>query len=143
MDIKTSELPDLVGKVLVVQVEVKDSDDEDFQEIRGKCLIANTKGLVIQTRSRSEMLALEDIIDLEVEPRVRRLTRRWIGETEPDGVRQHLLDRHGMPFDTVRLLSASDASTIHNKINHVLLGHEHGIKPHRSAGRPRYVRPVD
>lgn len=142
MDIKTSELPNLVGKVLVVQVEV-DLDDEDFREITGKCLVANAAGLVVQTRSRSEMIEMSKIIDLDVQVKPRRLVRRWIEVIDDEGLRQHLLDRHGLPFEMVRACSASDAVILHNSVDHSKLGHEHGVKPQRNPGRPRFARPVD
>jgi hypothetical protein len=137
MGITTSELPNLIGKVLVVQVTVVGQDDEDYREVRGKCLVANDAGLVIQTRSRSEMIKMAEVIDVDVEPKVKRLTHRWLGEIDDDAVRQHLLDRHGMPYDLIKSLDERTAVGLHDKINHAQLGHRHEEKPHRSAGRPK------
>lgn len=137
MGITTSELPNLIGKILVVQVTVVGVDDEDYREVRGKCLVANAAGLVIQTRSRSEMVNMADVIDVDIEPKMKRLTRRWLGEIEDDAVRQHLLDRHGMPFDLIKSMDVHMAVALHDKINHQPLGHRHEDKPLRSAGRPK------
>lgn len=66
-----------------------------------------------------------------------RLTRRWIQGTSAMNVRQHLLDRHGMPFSFIKAMDDTQAFEAHDKINHSDLGHAHGEKPQRRPGRPR------
>lgn len=140
--IKTSDLPDLVGKSIIVQVEIIGSDDEDYREVRGKCVAANEGGVVVQTRSTAEIIKLSHIIDIDIELKSRRLVRRWIDPIDPEGIRQHLIDRHGMIFDMVRGIDVPNSVLMHAAVNHVILGHEHGPKPARSDRRT-YVRPVD
>lgn len=127
MEVTTSDLPGLVGKVLVVQVVV-DSDDEDYREITGRCLVAAATGLVIQTKSRSEIINMDDVIDIILEQKARRLSRRKLGVIPDDAVRQHLLDRHGMPLDLVKKLDVAAAVEIHSKVDHSKLGHVHHVK---------------
>lgn len=137
MEIKTSDLPDLVGQVLAVQVNVVGSDDEDFREVSGKCIATSPAGIVIQTKQRSEIIKIADIIDLDIVPKTRRLLVRYVGELEEIAVRQHLLDRHGVPFALVKNMEAKIAAAMHDKIDHSQLGHRHEDKPRRGAGRPK------
>lgn len=141
-EIKASDLPGLVGKVIVVQVEVN-NDDEDFREVRGKCLAGNEGGLVVQTRTSAVMIPLVDIIDVDIEPKNRRLIKRYIDPIDPDGARQHLLDRHGLPYDMLRQVSPAESVLMHAAADHGKLGHEHGPKPESTERRGRYIRPVD
>jgi len=136
MDIKVNELPNLVGKFLVVQVEV-DSDDEDFREVEGKCLVATSSGLVVQTKSKSELLEMGRVIDIDVIELVRRLSVRWLDHVSPAAVRQHLLDRHGLRFDLLKVMDVETAVKLHDGIDHTALGHRHGEKEKRAAGRPK------
>lgn len=66
-----------------------------------------------------------------------RLTRRWIAGISAVNVRQHLLDRHGMPFPLIKDMNDEQAHAAHAAINHQDLGHAHGEKPQRRPGRPR------
>jgi hypothetical protein len=133
VEITTSELRNLPGKLLLVQVNVVGSDEEDFREVRGRCLVANNGGLVIQTKHRSEMIQMRDIIDIEYDTKPKRLARRRLDEISDEAVRQHLLDRHGLPYEIVKQMDVQTAVTLHNKYNHGTLGHEHGTKPTRGS----------
>lgn len=83
------------------------------------------------------MIEMADIIDIDLEPKVRRLARRWIGTIGIEVVRQHLLDRHGYPFDLVKNMDAKVAGQVHDALSHERLGHQHGERPPRRAGRPK------
>jgi hypothetical protein len=145
LSIKASELPDLKGKLVVVQITVTGDDDEDFREVSGKVLAATSESIAIQPpRGKLELIMAADIIDIEIMGRVRRLVKRWIEDIDEEHVRQHFVDRHGTPMDLVRTLSDRDALKMHGAVNHDALGHGHGERPVRPSGRPpRYTRPVD
>lgn len=147
MSIKASELPNFKDKIITVQVDLTRSDpggDETYREVTGRCLHATPEAIAVQPpRGKMEIIKIEDILDVDEQARPRRLVRRWIDVIPTESVRQHLIDRHGMPFDLVRALSVEDAEKMHNTIKHDSLGHEHGDKPARIAGRPRYARPED
>lgn len=155
MPIKMSDLADLINKVVTVQIDISNtSEDEDFREITGKLLAATSKGIVVQTRSNTEIIELSALLDVEEAAKrptlhiVRRwiktvtlgtptgvVVKRWIEEAAMPSVRQHLTDRHGVPLDLIKALSPEAAMTMHQGIDHSLLGHEHGTKPPGKRGR--------
>lgn len=135
--LRLSDLPQYLGKVIVVQEDTsQDPDtDDDFKEYEGKVVRADESGLVLETRHGTRIIRANRILDADVSIKstVRRLVRRWLREPTPATVRQHLLDRHGMPFD---LISAKEMDNeayyhMHQGINHAGLGHRHGEKPKR------------
>lgn len=137
MPIKANELPGLKGKLVIVQVTVHGDDDEDYREVSGRVLAAAVDSIAIQPpRGKLELIMAVDIIDIDLQPRSRRLVKRWIDAMSDDHVRQHLADRHGVPLDLLRPISDKDAAKMHNAKNHETLGHGHGVKPTRSE-RPR------
>lgn len=140
MSVKAIDLANFIGKQATVQVDTThDSSDEDFREVSGKILAAGPTGLVVQTKTGSQIIKAEHLLDVEeiVRATSRRLTRRWIREAALTDSRQHLVDRHGMPMSIAQLLTDAEALEMHEKANHEDKGHSHGEKPRQRRGRPR------
>lgn len=137
MPLKLSDLPQYLGRTIVVQEDLigfADVDD-DFREHEGKVVRADERGLVLETRHGTVIIDASRILDCDVTLRssVRRLMRRWLRDATPAIVRQHLLDRHGMPYDLVSAKAMDNEAffEMHQRIDHSGLGHQHGEKPQR------------
>ena len=143
---KAEDLAGFVGKIVVVQVDVKpiSDDDDTFREVTGKCMAATLDGLVIQQKSTVELIKMMDILDVEVVTlkRTTRLVRRYVEVVTDSTARQHLLDRHGLPFEVVRSLTPTDGVMFHSAVKHDALGHGHGAKPPGKPGRPMSIKRV-
>lgn len=142
MPVKAVDLISFVGKQAIVQIDTShESSDEDFKEITCKILAAGPTGLVIQTKTGSQIIAANLLMDLEeiIPATTRRLTRRWIREASVTDARQHLVDRHGLPLSIVQLLKDAEALEMHKNTDHADRGHSHGEKPRKRRGRPRTV----
>lgn len=141
MDIKASDLPGLLDKRVIVQEDTAGRAEDDFREVEGRVVAATETGLVIQTRSSVVIVDAKYILDVDiiVKTTPKRLVKRWIRDTDADSVKQHLLDRHGMPFDLVSApgIDPSRLLEMHSKIDHGNLGHGHGDKPTSTRGRKR------
>src|SRR5215204_1009910 len=114
-----NDLPDLIDKVVTVQVDISaEGTDEDFRELVGKLLAVSHVGIVLQTKNKTEIIKLSDLLDIEETTRepslhiVRRwiknitlgsatspIVKRWVEEVDVPSARQHLSDRHGIPLD--------------------------------------------
>lgn len=134
--IKASDLPRFKDRRVIVQEDLTgrtaDAGD-DYREVEGKVVAATEDGLAIQTRTSVVMIQAKHILDVEELTRTipRRLVRRWIRDATPESVKQHLLDRHGLPFALIqpKEMTAEMLIIMHNKIDHSKLGHNHGDKP--------------
>lgn len=137
---KAEEYAGLVDMWLTVQQDLPGAaDGEDtFREVTGKCVASGEKGLVLQVKGRTLIFEAKDILDVEVigKRRNSRVSIRWIDKIDQTIVRQHLLDRHGLPLAIVRGLSSTDAMRMHDAVDHEKLGHRHGVRPPGKPGRP-------
>ncbi len=122
---KLSDLPGLVGKQVTVELEDGDLGDLPM-EVTGKMLAADPKeGCVVETKDGTIILSLSEIRDVNIaQPRTKVVRRmlRWIPERQ---VKQHVLDRHGMPWDIIRAMSHRGVHLMHDAIDHSNLGHRH------------------
>lgn len=139
---KAEDLPSFEGKRVIVTEDITHlGTDEDFREVEGTVGRADKTGLVLQTaREGVVIIPANRILDVDIKV-TNRLQRRWLREATPSTVRQHLLDRHGMPFDLVAApgLDPKAYLEMHSKIDHSNLGHQHGTKPPSSRGRKKLV----
>lgn len=141
MGVKASQLPGFLGRRVIVQEDLAGRGDagDDFREVEGKVTSATEAGLVIQTRRSVEIIEAKHILDVEELTRstLRRLVRRWIKHPSADAIKQHLVDRHGYPWDLVaaKEISAEVLMSRHAKMDHSNLGHNHGDKPPSTRGR--------
>ncbi len=140
MGVKASDLKDLIGKPVILQIDTSEDDDtiDDFIEVVGKLETLNEYGVVLKIREVGPiMYPMAKIIDVEVEEkRPGRITKRWLSNTERPHVRQHLADRHGVPMTILNILDSRAAEEYHGNIKHDDLGHGHGEKPPARRGRP-------
>lgn len=140
MEIKAAELPLFKDKKVVVQEDLTGrSQDEDYREVEGRVIEATVKGLVVQTRTGVVIIMTQHILDVEEVKKnpTKRLVKRWIRESTLESVKQHLLDRHGWPFDLVseKAMPTDMLLHRHDLIDHSNLGHGHGDKPASTRGR--------
>lgn len=140
MPIGINSLKEYINQLLIVQIDVRAETDgeEDFREVEGKLLAVNASGIVLKTMGATgRIIPLELIIDIDVpdRPTVKRLIKRWRRVITSEDVRQHLIDHHAKKIDQVAMLTPDEALAMHEKIDHELLGHGHGVKPLRRQRR--------
>lgn len=136
---KATDLPTFEGKRVIVTQDITHlSDDEDFREVKGMVHKADTAGLVLRTNGGVVIIPASQVLDVDIEL-ISRLQRRWLRVPTLSVVRQHLLDRHGMPFDLVAApgMEVKAYLAMHERIDHSNLGHQHGEKPPSNRGRKK------
>jgi hypothetical protein len=136
---KADDLITFEGKRVIVQEDITHlGSDEDFREVEGTVGKADATGLVLQTSKGVTIIPVARILDVEVKL-PNRLQRRWLREAGASTVRQHLLDRHGMPFDLIAAQGVDHKLYLemHSKIDHGNLGHQHGVRPPSTRGRKK------
>lgn len=94
-------------------------------DIEGTVLAAEQTGVVLQTTKGVEIFELAQIYEAVSVAPTRKLVRRKLSALPDSQARQHLIDRHGMPVDLVRSLTAEQAGNVHRQVNHSNLGHMH------------------
>lgn len=138
---RAEDLPSYEGKRVIVQEDITHlQGDEDFREVEGTVGRADATGLVLSTREGVVIIPSSRILDVDLRV-ITRLQRRWLREAGLSTVRQHLLDRHGFPFDLVAAQGMEPKTYLqtHANIDHSNLGHQHGTKPPSTRGRKKLV----
>lgn len=143
MPIKVSEIVDLVEHNVVVQVDLEgDDSDETYREVTGRLLAAGPQGVVVQSKTTTEIIVFADILDIEeVEVRSGKVIRRMVAALKPSSrnklavrildevemiaARQHLADRHAYPMNLLAGTTDEMALAIHAGLDHSNLGHIH------------------
>lgn len=136
---KATDLPSYEGKRVIVQEDITHlKTDEDFREVEGMVHRADASGLVVRTGGGVVIIPASRILDVDIKISS-RLQRRWLKVPTITVVRQHLLDRHGFPFDLVATPGVDHKVYLemHTKIDHANLGHNHGEKPASTRGRKK------
>jgi hypothetical protein len=117
MEIRTKDLPGLVGKQVVVET--------DYATIEGEVLATTSDAIVLRTKAGTSVVELSRMIDIRLADPATKIVRRKIRPATIQLVRQHLLDRHGMQWDLMKLTSPSSALALHELTDHTNLGHQH------------------
>lgn len=146
MPVEAADLMKFIDRQVTVQVDTSADTSliDDFIEVTGKCVAVSRNGMVISNMQDTKIIKLEEILDVEEASKKAdgQLTRRrWLREVIESSARQHLLDRHGYPFDLTKGLTPDGALKLHQQLDHSNLGHVHGVKPAASRGRPR-IHPI-
>lgn len=131
-----SDLAKFFGKNVIMNVNTSNGE---FRGVEGRVQLVEISGLVVKTRSGSEVIELKDVIDIEEQqrPRRRRVIRRYVRVLDPDSnIRQHLADRHGTLVPVLNGNEDDLLFAMHEKIDHSILGHVHGERPPRQAVDP-------
>jgi hypothetical protein len=121
VDIKMSDLPKLVGTRVVVEV----SAGGDSWTHEGEVIAAKATDLAIKTKTDTVIIDMNFVDDIRPADPIVKVVRRKVRPVVLAQVKQHLLDRHGYPWDLVRAATPSLAMQMHDNINHDQLGHRH------------------
>jgi len=97
----------------------------DDLELEGKVLSADASGLVILVKNKPIIVEARDILDIHRSSLPSKIVRRKMRYIPPWQARQHLLDRHGLQWDLIKMLAVKSAGALHDKIDHTNLGHQH------------------
>lgn len=130
-----SDVKVMVGVSVVIQVDRTDpTTKKDFTVLEGRILRVESGEFAIQTQAKTMIIPLSELLEIERKEGQRRtLTLRYLRRMESTEIRQHLLDRHGVPYDVVAALDEEAGMEYHNRIPHQLLGHRHEPSPSRRA----------
>lgn len=123
MSIRISELPSLVETRVLL--EVQQGGDESPWELEGTLMAVSDVGVVVKTGDGTHIFLQEHILDISKSSIPRKIVRRKIRYIIAAQARQHLLDRHGMPWDLTKMLRPDAAREMHDKTDHSNLGHQH------------------
>lgn len=118
------ELTTMIGTNVVVEHNSSESGNGSVKT-EGKILRVGAPGIVLESRLKTEIIPLRFIIDLYPFTPPRKVVRRKVRFIVPHQSRQHLLDRHGMPWDLIKFTTDDTASNMHLLIDHTNLGHQH------------------
>lgn len=128
---RLSDLPNLVGKQVTVELE---TDGDLPLEVTGQLLAVDIAiGIVVENRDGTVIIKLPEIKDVSVALPRTKLVRRMLRWMPPRQVKQHVLDRHGMPWDIIRAMSHQGVHDMHALIDHSNLGHRHQPKDEESV----------
>ncbi len=130
-----SDVKVMVGVNVVIQIDrVDPTTNQDFTVLEGRILRVEDSEFAIQTQAKTMIIPLAELLEIERKEGQRRtLTLRYLRKMESSEIRQHLLDRHGVPYDLVAALDEEAGMEYHNRIQHALLGHRHEPSPSRRA----------
>ncbi len=123
MAIRMSELPLLIDSR--VTVEVQEEEDTSPWAVEGVLIAISDAGVVVKNSDGSHILLFDVVIDVSKAMTSRKIIRRKLRFITAQQARQHLLDRHGVPWDLTKVLTAANAFEMHSRIDHSNLGHQH------------------
>lgn len=122
MEVRMSELPALVGERVAMRI----SGHYGHMDVEGEVVTASQSGLVLLSKSEGTMIiGIDEIDELHKTVSPGKIVRRKIRHIPETQARQHLLDRHGVPWDLVRGMTPRNAFRMHEGIDHSNLGHKH------------------
>lgn len=124
MSLTVKQMKGLIGSRVKISTPSKDSPT-GIEFIEGVLLAAELTGVAVQASKGVKLLPIEAVYDAELVVPTRKLVRRKLKPTSQSQVRQHLIDRHGMPVDLVQSMTNDVAYMVHWKIDHRNLGHQH------------------
>ena len=117
----STELDELLGKRVALKAE-GGWISGDFQ---GKLISYSNNGLALEETDGVIVIDLSSIVDIhEVSP-ITKIVRRVLRIIPPSQARQHLVDRHAVPWSLVKIMTPETAHEIHAKMVHTDLGHRH------------------
>lgn len=114
-----------VGKEALVHLIQADGSLKEVHVLVGT---ASEAGLIIKevTKRDWQMVYLEQIEEIGEPPVVvKKIHRRPQPPVDLSTVRQHLADRHGVPFQFAQESTPEEAMSFHEGLNHDILGHYH------------------
>lgn len=125
MAVSLDTLKEHVGKPVILTVRLPDGTSEDQE---GKIEAASDVGVGFKPKRKRDMdlIEPEDILELKAAPtKPSQLRQKKLFPVGESKVRAHLIDRHGAPLSQINSQSNEEAMTLHEKIDHSDLGHNH------------------
>ena len=122
---KLSELGDAVGTDVSVEVYDPSEPSKASTHLTGELLAFSDTGLVVRTKDGVKIIDLMTIVDVTEAAPNRKIIRRKVRYIPAHQARQHLLDRHNLPWSIVREMTAETAHRYHERVDHEDLGHRH------------------
>jgi hypothetical protein len=120
----------LFGKNVILTIQGEDGTET----LEGKVAVVSDAGLALKMRSSTRIIDINRILGFEEQarPKRKRVIKRYVRKIDEESdARQHLADRHGVLVSVLNAVDSETAREMHDKINHLDLGHQHGDKPQR------------
>jgi hypothetical protein len=141
-----ADLGALQGRFVSVEYDTG-RPEAGSQVVTGKLIVVTPLAIVVQQRHDTTMIQLGDLLEFSEVIKFtakEALIIRELAGISKEGVRQHLLDRHGLVAEKVRSMTEEDALAYHDSIDHTRLGHVHGARERGRPGRkPRRAQETD
>ncbi len=122
---KLSELGDMVGKDVSIERYDPSEPMKASTHLTGELLAFGAGGLVVRTKDGVEIIETLSVVDVVEAAPNRKIIRRKVRYIPTHQARQHLLDRHNIPWSLVREMTPETAHKLHERIDHHDLGHRH------------------
>lgn len=136
-----NDLPSFKDRFVTLQIDTSSDENapDDYKEVTGKVIAVSDVALVIQGRSDIALVEIRDILEIEEVIKFTSkgaLIVRELARASKESIMQHLLDRHGVPLDSLQGINASYAMSRHEQLHRdQRLGHVHGQKERGKPGR--------
>lgn len=127
MTVKAEDLQQFLNKRVVLHT----NDPEDSSktiEREGKVEAASIAGIAFKEKGKSsvDLYEIHQIFEIDTLPEPpKKIRQKKLKPVEEGQVRQHLVDRHGMPVSKANELNEAQATELHDRIDHKDLGHRH------------------
>lgn len=124
MSVDPSTLEEFSDKSVILHLKT----DEGIEELEGKVEAASAEGMAFKEKGKRDLRLVEadEIEEISLAPETpKKITQKKLKEPTLTGVRQHLVDRHGMPRSEANSMNDEKAWDLHDQIDHKDLGHKH------------------
>lgn len=99
-----------------------------IKEREGKVDAASEFGVAFKEKGKAsvDLYEVAQIEEISAAPETpKKIRQKKLKPIEDGQVRQHLVDRHGMPVSKANELDEKQATELHDRIDHSDLGHRH------------------
>jgi len=124
MSVDPNTLEEFSDKSVILHLKT----DEGIEELEGKVEAASVEGMAFKEKGKRDLRLVEadEIEEIALAPETpKKITQKKLKEPTLTGVRQHLVDRHGMPRSEANSMNDEKAWDLHDQIDHKDLGHRH------------------
>jgi hypothetical protein len=125
MGVNAEELNKFLDKKVVLHTI---NEDKSIEEREGKVEAASAHGIAFKEKGKSsvDLYEVAQIEEIQAAPEApKKIRQKKLKPVEEGQVRQHLVDRHGMPVSKANELDEKAATELHDRIDHSDLGHKH------------------
>lgn len=125
MSVDPGTLAEFSGKQVILHLI---QDDNSIVELEGKVEDASEVGMAFKEKGKRDvdLVLPEKIEEIALAPeKPKKIVQKKLKPVTETNVRQHLVDRHGMPRSQANEMADDDALKLHDGIDHADLGHKH------------------